>query len=182
MKNKAVKLLEKYVEGKDLDRYKILESIYRSNAVVSFEIEADNIIFPKEIRGNGEIAKVLSADFNGKYDLVKTYYLTSDFPELENLQIFNQNWLVMMREKSSGCVMVGTGYYNWEFVIHNLSELKIIKHKIFIYSMLELPNGSIDLLHELQNTFNYPWEEKKKVVQVLQPFDELNQVRNYLGQ
>ena len=180
MKNNAQELLEKYIVGKDLDRHKILEEIYCLNAIVSIEIEADNINFPSEIHGNVEIAKIISADFNRKYDLVKTYYLSNDFPEIKNLIILKQNWLVIMKEKANGNIRVGTGYYNWEFENQNQSELKIKKHKIFIYSMLDLPSESIVLLHDLQNTINYPWEEKEKVVQVLQPFEDLKPIYNYL--
>jgi len=36
-------LLEKYIEGKDLDRHEILEQIYLPTAVVPFENNADNL-------------------------------------------------------------------------------------------------------------------------------------------
>ena len=180
MIDKVYGLLEKYIEGKDLDRYKILEEIYSPTAIVSFIINADNVEFPNEIHGNLEIVKILSADFNKKYDLVKTYYLSKHFHEIDSLQIKNQNWLVVMKERSSGNIRVGTGYYNWDFEKLNTSELKIRNHKIFIHSMLELPSESIDLLYDLQKTFRYPWANKENVVQVLQQYEELTTVSNYL--
>ncbi len=179
-KNKITKLLEKYVEGKDLDRYQILEDIYCQTATVSFEIVSDNINFPNEIYGNVEIAKILSADFNKKYDLVRTYYLSNSFPNICNLLISQQNWLVIMRDRTSGSIRIGTGYYNWEFENKKESELKIKHHKIFIYAMLELPSDSLDLLHELQQKFTYPWIEKEVVVQSLEPFEDLKIINNYL--
>lgn len=158
---KITELLEKYIEGKDLDRYKILEKIYCQAATVSFEIVADNINFPNEIYGNVEIAKILSAEFNKKYDLIRTYYLSNRFPNINNLLITKQNWLVTMRDRASGNIRIGTGYYNWEFESRRGSEFKIKHHKIFIYTMLELPSESLDLLHDLQKKFAYPWIEKK---------------------
>jgi hypothetical protein len=72
MYKNAEYLLEKYVEGKDHDKFKILEEIYIPNAKVTFEIESDTISFPTEILGNKNIAQVLSAEFNRKYDHVQT--------------------------------------------------------------------------------------------------------------
>ena len=178
--NNISNLLEKYIEGKDLDRHSLLEEIYCPNAVVSFKIEADNINFPSEIRGNVEIAKVLSADFNKKYDLVKTYYLSNDFSKSETLVIREQNWLVIMKERSNGNIRIGTGYYNWEFEGHNQSELKIKRHKIFIYAMLDLPKESIILLHNLQKSIKYPWVGKAEVIQALFPFEKLKPICDYL--
>ncbi|MCP4340397.1 MAG: hypothetical protein GY799_16280 [Desulfobulbaceae bacterium] len=173
-------LLEKYIKGKDLDRYKILEEIYCSNAIVSFELKAENINFPSEIHGNFEIAKVLSADFNKKYDLVKTYYLSSHFPEADNLSISGQNWLVIMREIANCNIRIGTGYYNWAFESQNQSEIKIKHHKIFIHSMAQFPDKAIDLLHELQRKFEYPWVERENAIRVLEQYSELNHITNYL--
>lgn len=181
MNDNITKLLEKYIEGKDLDRYKILEDIYCPDAIVSFEIKPDTITFPSEIHGNIEIAKILSADFNQKYDLVKTYYLTDKAVEIGDLQIREQNWLVIMRERASGNIRIGSGYYNWTFDTQNNSELKIKKHKIFIHSMLELPNEAITLLHNLQGKLDYPWVERGKVVTWLHPFSDLSGIYNYLA-
>lgn len=180
--NKITELLAKYVEGKDLDRHKILEEIYCQTATVSFEIIADNINFPREIYGNIEIAKILSSEFNKKYDFIRTYYLSSHFPDIDSLLISQQNWLVIMRDKTSGNIRVGTGYYNWEFESKKKTEYKIKHHKIFIYTMLELPSESLGLLHDLQRKFTYPWIEKEIVVQSLEPFDDFKIITNYLKQ
>jgi hypothetical protein len=180
MNSEITGLLEKYIKGKDLDKYKVLEEIYCSNAVVSFEIKAENINFPSEIHGNYEIAKVLSADFNKKYDLVKTYYLSSHFPDVDNLSISGQNWLVIMREIANGKIRVGTGYYNWEFESNNQSEIKIKHHKIFIHSMHEFPGETIDLLYELQRKLKYPWVEKENAIRVLARHSKLIDIINYL--
>ena len=173
-------LLEKYIQGKDLDKYQILEEIYCSTAIVSFEIKAGNIKFPDEVHGNIEIAKVLSADFNKTYDLVKTYYLSSYFPDIDKLVISEQNWLVIMRDRANGNIQVGTGYYNWEFENQNDADLKIKSHKIFIYAMLELPSEALYLLKKVQENLKYPWVEKKKVTEVLKQYEELSIITNYL--
>ena len=95
----AVEILEKYIVGKDQDQFQILEKIYLENAKVSFEINSETISFPQETHGNKDIAQVLSAEFNKNYDNVKTYYLSYEFPEIEEQVISNQSWLVIMRDK-----------------------------------------------------------------------------------
>ena len=84
MYKNAEYLLEKYVEEKDQDKFKILEKIYVPNAKVTFEIDTDTISFPTEILGNKNIAQVLSAEFNRKYDHVQTYYLSRSFPQIND--------------------------------------------------------------------------------------------------
>ena len=146
-------LLEKYVEGKDQDKFKILEGIYTPDAKVNFEIEPDTISFPTEILGNKNIAQVLSADFNRKYDHVQTYYLSRSFPQIKELIISNQGWLVIMRETEA--TASGTGLYDWIFEKQADGNLKIAGHKISIGVMLCLPGHPLSFLNDLQSKLLY---------------------------
>ncbi|MEJ2446060.1 MAG: hypothetical protein P8Y42_21850, partial [Exilibacterium sp.] len=112
-----------------------LEEIYLENAVVEFDIASENITFPEKILGNIEIARVLSKDFNQKYHHVKTYYLSK--PTNDNSNIYNQKWLVVMRDIESDATRIGSGHYDWEFSVIT-SGVKIKRHKIYIHEMLNL--------------------------------------------
>ena len=75
-------VIENYIKGKDLNRPEILETIYSEKSKVIFSIQPSTIAFPSEISGNIEIAKVLSKDFNKRYEKVRTYYLKDDSEEI----------------------------------------------------------------------------------------------------
>ena len=143
----SIDILKEYIKGKDDDKYQILEHIYEQNAKVQFEIKSKHISFPDEISGNIEIAKVLSTDFNQKYKFVKTYYLS--YPEPSQKEIFNQKWLVVMRDIQFGSTRVGTGYYNWQLAGFD-NELKVMEHKIYIHEMLELEDPNCNILEDIQ--------------------------------
>ncbi len=156
MYKNAEYLFEKYVEGKDQDKFKILEKIYVPNAKVTFEIDTDTISFPTEILGNKNIAQVLSAEFNRKYDHVQTYYLSRSFPQINDFTISNQGWLVIMREKEDNSIRVGTGLYDWIFEKQVDGNLKIAQHNISIGVMLCLLGLPFSFLNELQSKLPYP--------------------------
>ncbi|WP_024955682.1 hypothetical protein [Sulfurospirillum arcachonense] len=166
------KILEAYIKGKDEDKFQILENIYLDTAQLLFKIDSDNISFPSEVEGNKTIAKVLSKDFNQKYDNVKTYYLSDDFSK--------QKWLVLMREKENENIRVGCGYYDWEFIRQRDNELKIKSHTIYIHEMLNLNDKPLEYLLNMQKSFAYPWADKNRLIEVFEKFKELVAVTNYL--
>ncbi|MGL1930597.1 MAG: hypothetical protein OCC45_02425 [Desulfotalea sp.] len=177
MKLSSIDILEKYIEGKDKDKYQILEEIYADNAIVKFEIKSDQISFPNEIVGNIEIAKVLSADFNKKYTDVKTYYLSK--PESNQRHIYGQKWLVVMKDNQFDKTRVGTGYYDWE-ITNSGSKLEIFKHKIYIHEMLELADVGSKKLKNIQRKLEYPFVELGSVVSILQSYLELENIEKYM--
>lgn len=176
----AEDLLEKYIAGKDQDKFEILEEIYLPNAQVAFEIQTDTISFPSELFGNINIARVLSAEFNKKYDNVKTYYLSRTFPQIENLVILKQGWLVIMREIQNKQIRVGTGLYDWIFEKQAAGNLRIKRHNISIGVMLCLSGFSLSYLTELQSKLFYPWIYQETVIDVLQEYRELQEVYDYI--
>ncbi|MBT8362803.1 MAG: hypothetical protein KJO32_17780, partial [Deltaproteobacteria bacterium] len=96
MEHDSAHLLEQYIIGKDQNKYQILETIYEESAEVECEINSTRITFPSNIVGNRDIAKILSADFNKKYEKIKTYYLSKNI--FDNFNILEQPWLVVMKE------------------------------------------------------------------------------------
>ncbi len=176
----AENLLEKYIEGKDQDKFKILEEIYLPDAQVAFEIQTDTISFPSELLGNINIAQVLSAEFNKKYDNVKTYYLSRTFPQIENLVISKQGWLVIMREIENKQIRVGTGFYDWIFARQTAGDLRIKRHNISIGVMLCLSGFPLSYLTELQSKLFYPWIDREIAIGILQEYKELQEVYDYI--
>lgn len=171
------KLLEQYVKGKDDDLYQVLESIYSDDAIVDFEIASKNISFPESIHGNKAIAEVLSRSFNLKYKDVKTYYLAKPTNSFEDIHA--QKWLVIMRDIVSEETRVGTGYYDWKF-LDSAGGFKIKRHKIYIHEMLSLKDDNKVELGRIQNQLSYPWENGKKVCEVLSKNDCLLRIVKYL--
>lgn len=159
-----IDILESYVKGKDDDQYKLLEAIYAETAELKFEIDSADISFPSKIIGNIDIAKVLSKDFNQKYNNVKTYYLAK--PETDQLTIHHQKWLVVMQEKSNHATRVGTGYYNWDLA-EGESGLVIQNHKIYIHSMIQITNDQTNELSRIQSELDYPWTTPTNVIKTL---------------
>lgn len=173
MKDTVASLLEAYIEGKDQGRPELLEKIYTADARVTFAIETSSISFPDEIIGNSEIARVLSADFNRKYDMVRTYYLSRGISEPGELSIARQGWLVLMREKENDAIRVGTGHYNWQITEQGKGAVQIVHHHICIYDMLSLHNHSADFLTGLQGQLTYPWLPGERALEVLARHGEL---------
>ena len=180
LQSEAEDILEKYILGKDKDRFDILETIYESGAKVTFEINSAAISFPSEIVGNKEIAKVLSSDFNKKFDHVKTYCLSREFPFVAEGTILKQKWLVLMREKASNRICVGCGFYGWHFTTKPNSPDQIKHHHISIHDMLNLSDWSLSSLLDLQMRFSYPWLEQDNAIEVLEGYRELKTITDYL--
>ena len=176
----AENLLEKYIEGKDQDKFEIFEEIYLPDAQVEFEIQTNTISFPSELLGNMNIAQVLSAEFNKKYDNVKTYYLSRTFPKIENLVISKQGWLVIMREIENKQIRVGTGFYDWILERQSTGNLQIKRHNITIGVMLCLAGFSLTYLTELQGKLFYPWVDQEIAIGILQEYKELQEVYDYI--
>ncbi|MCP4022484.1 MAG: hypothetical protein GY729_11640, partial [Desulfobacteraceae bacterium] len=126
------------------------------------------------------IAQMLSAEFNKKYDHIKTYYLTKDFKQLEKRFISKQRWLVLMREKETDSIWIGTGFYDWKFKTGPNNNFKIKHHHITIGVMLNLPDQPLQFLLGLQTRFSYPWVAESIVMDVIKNHMPLLGIKNYL--
>ena len=177
MKFDKAHLLEQYIFGKDQDKSHILETIYEKNAEVEFQINAPNITFPNKIAGHRTIAKILSYDFNRKYEKVKTYYLSKNIKD--RLKILKQPWLVVMKDIGNDLTRIGSGHYNWEFKENN-NELKIHKHKIYIHVMLEIHDPDSAQLQDIQTKLEYPWIETHVALDILKSYKNLTEITKYL--
>ncbi|BHH83050.1 hypothetical protein [Desulforhopalus sp. 52FAK] len=170
-------ILEQYVLGKDKDQYVVLEAIFADFAEVEFEIRSEKISFPKTVKGNKDIARVLSKDFNKSYERVRTYYLEG--VEQNANSIDNQPWLVVMKEVGNDVTRVGTGYYNW-ILRKTENGLKVTKLKIYIHEMLELDDSKSVMLEDIQRSIDYPWPAFLSVTNTLKPYGKLCVVSKYI--
>ncbi len=177
MKKNSSEIIELYIEGKDFDKYSILEDIYSSKAEVEFEIASSSISFPDNIIGNEDIARVLSKNFNKQYAEVKTYCLSKPASADEN--VYQQRWLVVMRDSLSSETRIGTGYYDWEFSFSD-TETKIQKHRIYIHEMLSIEDHQMVELKRIQNLLPYPWLEIHEARDVLGINNNLKAITEYL--
>lgn len=178
MKSTSKNILEQYVLGKDKDQYHILETIFAETAEVEFQISSDKISFPEKIQGNNDIARILSKDFNKKYENVRTYYLEDVEQDTES--VVNQPWLVVMKEIGRDVTRVGTGYYNWR-LNKTESGLKVSKLKIYIHEMLEVFDEKSIILTEIQGEIEYPWSTSISVRKALKPYGKLQGVSEYIN-
>ena len=172
--------LEDYIKGKDLNKPEILEKIYSEKSKVIFDIKPSTISFPSEISGNIEIAKVLSKDFNKRYEKVRTYYLENDSEEITSRCILKQRWLVVMIERETREVKIGTGFYDWYFEFPPSGNCEIEKHKITIGVMQSLSGENLSVLEDLYNSIPYPWVDRQCLVNTLEKHDILREVIDYL--
>ena len=180
MRSDVTTILEKYIEGKDQDNFKILEDIYTEDAKVIFQIRTPAITFPSEIVGRINIAQVLSKDFNRKYDCIKTYYLGLKDKERNALNVSEQEWLVAMRETASCCTRIGCGLYNWTFERTRENKIKIKEHEIIIAEMLDLPDRPLPYLTSFQSLLPYPWTNRETVLKVASRYNEMQKITDFL--
>ena len=62
------RLLERYVEAKDLTRPYLMEEIYAADAVLTYSIATHAIAFPSRVKGREGITRTLVVDFADRFD------------------------------------------------------------------------------------------------------------------
>lgn len=180
MQQNVIEILEKYIRGKDQNQAAILKEIYTKDAKVIFDVQVNTIAFPTEIEGNINIANTLSRDFNQRHDCVKTYYLIDDTNISCTNHINDQQWLVIMRDKKTGEIKIGTGVYDWHFTATQEGCLSITEHKITIAVMICLPMQYTHVLKSLQQDLPYPWVAKQQVITAINEYNNLEDLSLYI--
>ncbi len=85
-----------------------------------------------------------------------------------------------MKEVGKDLTRIGTGHYHWEFAIRD-GALKIIKHKVYIHTMLEIHDTQSKQLKAIQEKLEYPWVEKNVVRSLLKRYEDLTDITDYLA-
>lgn len=164
-------LLNTYFDGKDNDKYRLLEEIYEKDAVVEFLVKPSNIRFPSLIQGCKEIARILSKEFNQNNTDIKSYYFWQEAKGDEALE--EQKWLVIMKERETQKLKVGAGLYHWYFSKNK----KLQRHYIQIEQMVYVDSKSIECL---QQDLTYPQTNLVEVMNAFACVPELQDILAYL--
>lgn len=160
------KLLEAYLEAKDLDRPQLILDCYAPDAVLTFSIATDSISFPQRVRGADAIARTLVRDFRKTFTLCKTYYVRDPVGDKPHgIQMLP--WLVIMRESAGPTLRIGKGYYDWHFQSHKRA-MRVRAMHIHIERMDAIEDNNGTILNTLQSELPYPWLSPAKLREVLE--------------
>ena len=153
--NTARKLLERYLEAKDLNRPHLIVDGFTPDAVLTFSFATDSISFPERVCGSDAIAQTLVRDFRQTFTQCRTYYVCDSIRAL-NHRIDRLPWLVVMRESARPTLRVGRGYYDWRFRLHRRT-MRVRAMHIHIERMDAVEDGDGHILNTLQSELPYPW-------------------------
>lgn len=174
-----VNVLNRYMSGKDTVDNEILKSSFSDGAVVTFDIDADGIIFPEKIVGKEEIARTMFGDFHNTFSDIKSYYVTGAKEDIKLDSVSSQKWVVTMRERSTGRTRVGFGYYDWVFSGDN--EKLVESVHITIKRMISF-NDDDDWLGTAQSFLSgYPWASKKEISEIASNSYYLDSVSEFMS-
>lgn len=176
----ASTVLETYFDGKDFNQPKVLRTAFANHGVVKFTIDAEIIEFPSEIRGGDLIAKTLFEDFHKQFVDVRSYYITDELGELSDGVIKGLHWLVVMKERQTGNLRVGTGSYDFTFVHEAFLGWRIDELKIHIQEMVSLADAG-EGVRSLQGALSYPWTPGVQALSALDQVRGLEGIRTYLA-
>jgi len=148
------RLLERYVEAKDLTRPYLMEEIYAADAVLTYSIATHAIAFPSRVKGREGITRTLVVDFADRFDRCRTFYVCDSLPPVAGASL-RVPWLVLMRERAASSLRIGKGYYVWEFT--QSEPLRVTGMHIHIARMDSIADPSGSLLSATQAVLPYPW-------------------------
>lgn len=159
----AKNLLERYFDGKDNNKPEVIENLFTSEGVVTFDIVPDTIKFPARIEGAKNISAMMFADFHDNFDNISSYYIVDEFHGLDEHQIASMDWLVVMRERKTGLFRLGTGSYHWEFGVQFTVgadqgvDWKVSRLDIYIHDMFSFPEHEASWIKDSKSQLPYPW-------------------------
>lgn len=177
-------LLEQYFKGKDSNIPEVIRNIFAQDAVVTFDIETDVINFPSKIIGAEQISALMFADFHEKFEQIRSYYVFNDHTVLDNRKINGMNWLVIMRERGSKLLRVGTGYYDWSFEKQDgprLMPWAIQSLHIRIENMVVFNEPIPNWFNQTQRSLDTSWVTTAEALEALKGIEVLQPVRTYLS-
>jgi hypothetical protein len=173
--DKHKKIIHNYIRAKDDNKPYLMGSVFCSSAILSMKVNSENIAFPADTLGLGEITNVLVRTFSENYENVFTFCLTDSVRNQDDL--LSCDWLVAMSEKGSGDLRVGCGRYDWEFsqAVNSLvSQLTITIEHMVVLS----PDNTSQIMGWLE-TLPYPFCESKDLLSAMPEVSFLKPVRDY---
>lgn len=143
--------IESYILAKDGNRPELLAQAFEPEAIVTLDVQTDQISFPGRLSGRKQISRELVEQFNRDYENVSTFCLATPPP---SFLVFCCPWLVVMTDRHEGRLRLGWGLYDWrrESVSSALSELTITIRDVVIGS----PESATPVLG-WASALDYPW-------------------------
>jgi len=140
-----------YIRAKDGNRPHLLEAAFSESAILHMQIRPETISFPSKCMGRDEIVEVFIRQFNQTYENIYTFCIVPK-PNIET-DYFRCRWMVVMSEKESHALRVGSGEYVWQFDrsgrVHSLN--------ITIESMESTSSKMLVPVMQWVSTLPYPW-------------------------
>jgi hypothetical protein len=175
MKN-ATKAIESYIFGKDGNRPDLLRRAFNLDATLNVLVQTSTIVFPPNVQGREDIAKILVRDFSLKYENVYTFCFGAP-PKFE-ANIHKCKWLVGMSIKATGELRVGCGEYHWIFSPQSGLAIQL---SITIEHMLECPSQHMRKIMDWLQGRSYPWCESTDMLDSAPPLTCLQPVLAYVA-
>jgi hypothetical protein len=151
-------LIHRYVRAKDQNKPHLLQQVFCEDAVLNMQVESENISFPAHTFGLAAIRLLLVRNFSQRYENIYTYCIEDSITiEANRLSCL---WLVIMTDRATGQLNVGTGDYVWTFsgFSGELDEPnKVQKLQIVIHQMLVLSASRELEVLQITETLAYPW-------------------------
>ncbi|CAN7443977.1 hypothetical protein LJR289_002885 [Pseudoduganella sp. LjRoot289] len=151
--------IHNYLLAKDGNRPHLMAEAFSEDALLSMQVNTDNIAFPPLSRGRDAIADVLVRRFGQSYENVYTFCLTP--PPGQPVSDFSCEWLVAMTDKKGENVRVGCGRYDWRFEdVTGLAERLAIQVEV----MQILPPAAREPVMKWVASLPYPWCATETVI------------------
>lgn len=113
MNTRFKSLISQYIKAKDNNKPHLMNGVFAEQATLKMLVQTDNISFPAEVEGLGNITHTLVSEFNNKYENIYTLCLIDTVQQQQ--RSLNCRWVVCMTEKASGSLRLGYGDYLWSF-------------------------------------------------------------------
>jgi len=168
--------IETYINAKDGNRPHLMADAFDVDAELVMEIKTDEISFPTQLKGVGDISMVLGSQFARTYENIYTFCIGAPPSDVST---FHCTWLVCMTEKGSGAARVGFGRYAW----HSSNNAgKISRLQITIEEMKTLPVEVSQLILGWARKLPYPWCPQELPVQSAPNVPSVQRIAQVLSQ
>jgi hypothetical protein len=166
-------IINNYVFAKDKNKPHLMEKCFCESALLEMEVNTGNISFPEKTSGLEAITDLLVKNFHKSYENISTFCISNS--SKYEMGIFQCKWFVVMIEKESNNIKVGSGKYYWKFNLEN--KLLVNNLKITIDKMVVLKRDLSSQLLTWSNSLPYPWCGSSYVLNNMPNLDDLNWLR-----
>ena len=171
---KFQRIINNYILAKDKNKPHLMKKCFCESAYLEMKVNTENISFPEKTSGLEAITDILVKNFHKNYQQISTFCISNS--SKYEMDIFQCKWFVVMVEKESKNIKVGSGNYYWHFNLDNLLQVNALK--IEIDDMVVLPSDLSRQLFTWTNSLSYPWCDSSSALKNMPNLDELNWLKN----